>query len=147
MLKTLPGLNIQWPWSSLILNGSKTVETRNYPLPKSYIHQDLFLVETPGPSKADGAPARARIIGIVRFGEPFQYSSYSNWLKDKNRHKVSERDTQYIFTGVTEKWGWPIEKIEPLDFPVEAPKKRGIKFTKSIAVKLRPHPVQNRQTR
>lgn len=37
----------QVPWSSKILDGSKTIETRAYPLPIEYLHKPILLVESP----------------------------------------------------------------------------------------------------
>ena len=44
----MTGLNIQTPWSSLLIDGLKTVETRSYHLPLKYEGIELYLVETPG---------------------------------------------------------------------------------------------------
>jgi hypothetical protein len=44
----MTGINIQAPWSQLLINGQKCVETRSYPLPKNYEGVPLALVETPG---------------------------------------------------------------------------------------------------
>ena len=44
----LSGLNIQQPWSSLLIDGYKSVETRSYPLPQKYEGVELALISTPG---------------------------------------------------------------------------------------------------
>ena len=56
----MTGINIQSPWSRLLIEGDKCVETRSYPIPEKYVGEDLGLIETPG---KDG-DFKARIIGI-----------------------------------------------------------------------------------
>ena len=46
----MTGLNVQAPWTGLLISGEKSVETRSYPLPKKYVGEKLALVETPGKS-------------------------------------------------------------------------------------------------
>ena len=88
---SLPGLNINWPFSQLILAGVKTIETRTYALGHRNIAQpdvEMWLVETP--SKADaiskgwvlagGAavaprPEKAQIVGTVTFSHSDEYES------------------------------------------------------------------------
>ena len=54
---SLRGINIQYPFSRLILFGVKTVEVRTYPLGDRNLggdNEDLFLIETPGIWPLDG---------------------------------------------------------------------------------------------
>ena len=80
---SLPGLNIQWPFSQLILSGVKTVEVRSYALGCRNIARpgvEMWLVETPGDAKAISKgwvhqsdsvvapqPKHAQIVGTVTF--------------------------------------------------------------------------------
>ena len=58
--KTIPGVNIRWPWSKLLLEGTKTVETRSYPLPTGFVGKEIAVIETPGPNgKKNGIPKSA----------------------------------------------------------------------------------------
>ena len=41
--KHLRGINIQWPWARLILDGLKTVEARTYKL-TGYLNEDLWII-------------------------------------------------------------------------------------------------------
>lgn len=50
--RTLCGINIQFPISQLIVDGSKTIETRTYPIPDHYIGKEMILIETPGKIKS-----------------------------------------------------------------------------------------------
>ena len=118
----IPGLNIQWPISELILSGTKTVETRTYPLPKKYINVPLLFIETPGKS----GNFKARGTAIIFFEEPFKYKSKKEFYLDFDRHQV-DKDSQWAWD--KPKWGWPIRKIEVFKKPFEINFKRGITFT------------------
>ena len=76
------GINIQWPFSDLILKGVKTAEARKYPLGHRNIAQaneELWIIETLGPSADANAnaladevtvsprPTKAQIVGTVVF--------------------------------------------------------------------------------
>lgn len=125
-MKARPGINIQHPISRMIHDGSKTVETRTYPLPKKYIGKELYLVETPGVS----GTFLARVIGVVVFGESFLYPSKEAFRADYKRHSVDEA-SPYRWDK-HKKWGWPVVSYKPLPRARPAPKRRGIRFTQSI---------------
>lgn len=113
------GINIQTPWSGLLINGSKTVETRSYHLPFKYLGVELALVETPGKS----GRFKSRIIGTITFSESFKYDNKQQWMEDYLRHKVDVADRNYGW-GNKAKYGWldittfidytPIEQVESL---------------------------------
>ena len=63
---TLRGLNIQFPFSQLVLLGAKTIEARTYRLGKGNIAQageEMFLIETPGKG------TKGAVVGVVRWFE------------------------------------------------------------------------------
>jgi hypothetical protein len=125
----LPGVNIQWPWSELLLTGQKLVETRSYPLPLKYKDQWLAVIETPGPrgSKEAGIN-KARIKGLIQFHDSFAYPHSKAWLEDYRRHLVSPDDASFAFDPNKEKWGWLVNRTLLFAHSIEAPKKRGIVF-------------------
>lgn len=125
-MKALPGINIQFPISRAILSGKKTVETRTYPLPEKYVGKPLYFVETPG---ADG-DFDARIVAVIVFGESFPYKSKSEFSRDEPRHLVSN-DSPYAWKD-RPKWGWPVASVSLLRAPRQAPRKRGIVFTRQL---------------
>jgi hypothetical protein len=131
--KIIPGINIQWPWSRLILSGEKTVETRHYPIPQKYIGQPLAIIETPGPKK-EGSPRRSQIIGVVVFSTCFAYTSENKWKSDKRRHLVPGNHAQFSFDKEKTKWGWEIESVHTLKKPIRPPKKRGLLYTTQCRV-------------
>lgn len=63
--RKLPGINIQWPISEMIIDGEKTIETRKYAILDKYIGQELALIETPRPK----GKFKARIRAIIKFEE------------------------------------------------------------------------------
>jgi len=123
------GVNVQWPWSQAIIDGRKTVETRNYPLPKKYLGVPLALIETAGRDGAKSGVSIARIIGLIKFSKCFQYQSKSHWMGDKRRHLVSEADPDFHWRKGQAKWGWEVTSIEKFEPPKPAPKRKGILFT------------------
>ena len=94
------GINVQYPWSRLILAGVKAVEVRKYPLgryPSFIAEQDLFLIETPGRGSTQDAdcaidvgapPDKACVIGVVRFSGCF---SLPTWQSLASRTRLESR--------------------------------------------------------
>lgn len=128
--KVFTGINIQHPISGLILNGTKTIETRTYPIPKKYIGVPLLIIETPG-KKGD---FKARIIGIIQFGNSFRYLNKTEFYKDEKKHKVNASSPwKWTTKG---KWGWKITRVEKFKNPIPAPLKKGIIFTSNIEISI-----------
>jgi len=115
------GLNIQAPWSTLLINGQKSVETRSYRLPQRLEGVELALIETPGKS----AKFKSRIIGTITFSGCFQYSSKEQWQDDNSRHKVDINDKTYGWKDKP-KFGWIVQSVKKFKKPVDPPAKRGI---------------------
>lgn len=133
--RLISGVNIQWPWSQLILSRKKTVETRAYPLPKHHIGKELAIIETPGArGKEQAGIIKARIIGTITFKESFQYTSREHWLKDFKHHRVEVNDPLFAYRENAPKWGWPIEKVVVFQKPLSAPTKRGIIFATNCKI-------------
>jgi len=126
----MTGLNIQIPWSTLLINGEKSVETRSYPLPEKYEGVELALIETPGKY----GQFKSRIIGTITFSHSFQYPDKQSWVDDYNRHKVEELDEFYSWNPDKPKYGWVVSDIKKFDEPMSAPKRKGIVFTKNCKV-------------
>ena len=119
------GLNVQIPWSTLLINGEKSVETRSYPLPEKYVGVELALIETPGKY----GRFKSRITGTITFSHSFQYPDKQSWVDDYNRHKVEELDKFYSWNTVKPKYGWVVSNIKKFDKPIPYLKKKGIVFT------------------
>lgn len=136
MKKTkMTGLNVQWPWSKLLVSGEKTVETRSYPLPDKFKDVDLALVETPGPiGRLKKNNIRTKIIGSIRFSGSFQYESYEDWLMDFDRHRVPKEDSVFGYRSGMPKWGWIVSSVKELESPSEPPEQIGRVFTNDCLI-------------
>ena len=121
------GINIQTPWSELLINGLKTVETRTYHLPHKYIGEELALIETPGRY----GRFKARIIGTITFSHSFKYPDLKAWQDDHNRHFVETNDPVYSWNDKP-KYGWVVCSVEKFDEPLDIVGKRGIIFTSNL---------------
>ena len=125
--RSYPGLNVQHPISRLILNGSKSIETRTYPLPSQYIGKEMLLIETPGKE----GKFKARIIGIAVFGESFKYKNKKDFYLDQQYHCVSPTSL-WKWQPKKPKWGWPVLKIIKVPDEIPTLGRRGIIFTREI---------------
>lgn len=134
MKRTVPGLNIQHPWSDLIAIGKKTIETRSYPLPKKFENVELAIIETPGRLGKKLGIKKARIVGTVIFSGCIQYKTKKHWLKDQSRHLINSADLQYAFSNKKPKWGWFIARTKKFEDTVAAPSRRGIIYASSCAI-------------
>ena len=119
-------LKIQIPWSDLLINGHKSVETRSYPLPKKYEGVELLLIETPN----QNSKFKCQIIGTITFSHSFKYPNEKSWKDDYNRHKVQTNDEFYSWNPNKPKYGWVVSKVSKFDNPIPYLKKKGIVFTK-----------------
>lgn len=127
--RVLPGINIQYPWSKLLLERTKVVETRRYPIPQQYVGVPLALIETPGNNRG----LRAQIVGLIEFSSCFRYENKADWIADFSRHRVPA-DSPFAFTNGKETWGWIVKSIKPLKLPTPPPARRGIVFTKECSI-------------
>lgn len=131
---TIPGLNIQYPWSRLILTGKKIVETRHYSLPEKHIGKEIALIETPGP-EGKKIGVETKIIGIIIIEKCIKYKSKKEWQGDKKRHLVEDGDKTYGYSEEKEKWGWVCKVVCEVE-PQMPPKVRGIKYAKECVVRI-----------
>lgn len=133
--KSIPGIHIQWPWSQMILNGKKVVETRSYPIPEKYLGNPLAIIETPGKrGKREGGVTKSQIVGIVIFEKCYKYETKNQWAKEFKKHLVTINDPNFAFHPEKAKWGWKIMKVLRLKTPTEPPAKRGITFVADCEV-------------
>ncbi len=129
MKKKLPGINIQWPISQLILSGEKTIETRTYPIPQKYLERELYIIETPGKK----GKFEARVIGIVVFEGCFLYKNEKEFYKDYKNHKV-DKESIWAWNSSSPKWGWKIKEIISFKSPLPFKGNKGIKFTSQVSL-------------
>ena len=129
---TLRGLDIQYPFSRLIMSGAKTIEARSYALGHRGIAQageKMFLIETPGSKSASlavvgdlsiGAPPdHAQVIGTVSFNSSSEYTCLSAWRNDRRKHRIQE-GSQYDWNGTGKMHAWCIGHVQGFSQPVAA---------------------------
>ena len=121
----LRGLNIQWPWSELLLTGKKTIETRNYPLPEWLKNQPVAIIETPGKKRKD---FKARIVGVIVFNDCKEYTTQKSWNADYSKHLVDPDDLQFKFVTGLRKCGWIVGKYCLLKKTTSPPISRGMVY-------------------
>lgn len=94
-------LEVQAPFSTYILEGKKSIETRAYALPSALLHKPIYLLESQQgqdgvSSVGDFIPAQVptsdtssvRIIGTVVFTACTQYTSQVQFDADREKHLV-----------------------------------------------------------
>ena len=126
----MTGINIQSPWSHMLINKEKCVETRSYSLPEKYVGEELALIDTPGKS----GKFKARVIGVITFSHSFQYANEQEWHRDYNRHLVETDNKIYGWKEDKDKHGWVVSNIIKFDEPQPAPEKKGIVFTNNCQI-------------
>lgn len=128
---TLRGLNIEHPFSQLILSGAKTIEARRYPLGHrniTHAGEEQFLIETPsktanaailGDAKINPSPRYAQVVGIVRFNTSTQYKGRASWRRDRLKHRIT-KDSKYDWAGAGEMHAWHVAEVRRFCKPVPA---------------------------
>eukprot|EP01050_Picozoa_sp_SAG11_P023825 SAG11_NODE_4905_length_1727_cov_1.548526_1_plen_394_part_10 len=112
-------LDVQPPWGDALLDGAKTVETREYRMPPEFEGTTLALLDHGG----GGISGPALLIGTAVFGRSFRYESRKQWVADSARHLVPADAAAESFgwRDDAEKWGWPVETVQRACYPVAAP--------------------------
>ena len=126
----MTGINIQSPWSYLLINGDKCVETRSYALPRKYEGEELALIETPGKS----GDFKARIIGTITFSHSFKYPDKNAWIDDHARHLVDRDNENFGWKDDKDKYGWVVSDICKFEEYQQPPQSKGIIFTHNCNV-------------
>lgn len=134
MKRVIPGINIQWPITRLILEGKKVIETRKYPLPEKYKNVELAIIETPGPQGRKAGMQKAQIVGTIIFEDSFEYKSKAEFDRDIKRHFVEPDHPQFKFQKGVKKFGWIIKSVKVLKSPKPGPRKKGIVFASQCEI-------------
>ncbi len=129
MSYSLPALNVQAPWATLLVEGLKSIETRSYPIPATYVGKEILLIETPGTNKK----LQSRIVGLIVFGNSFQYRSLKQFRGDVSKHLVEEA-SKFCWHPAKSKWGWPVLRYSKLAHPLPKGFRGGIIYSKAVAI-------------
>ena len=129
---SLPALNIQWPWSQLVLEGAKTEEVREYDLGHRKIQLasvETFIVETLGPSAnasrnavIDGAhigprPTASQIVGTISFLHSEEYADAAAFRADVEKHRI-RGGGQKDWEGQGRRFKWHIASVRRFVCPI-----------------------------
>ena len=130
----MPGLNIQWPFSQLILLGVKTEEIRTYALEHRGIakaNREVWIVETKGPTNKamknaivgdfdiPPQPNAAHIVGTVTFSKDTKrYKDQNTFHQARDKHCISEGSEKYDWDGAGVRFGWQVNKVRALTTPM-----------------------------
>ena len=146
----LRGLNIQYPFSRLILAGLKDTEVRDYALGyRNIAHQDeeMFLIETPPKNLASVGvdhthlgppPRRAQVVGTVCFSKSEKYKTRTAWNGDRERHCI-RRGSPLDWQGDKgEKHAWRIGQVRRFHgaLPVSDHTQTGYPTPRSLTVRF-----------
>ena len=95
------GININdkhQPFTKQILDGHKTIETRNKPTLNPYVNQKVGIIRT--------GQGQATLVGYATFGKPKFYKNEKEFNKDYKKHLIDKNSPYYISNNG--KWGYPI---------------------------------------
>jgi hypothetical protein len=99
------GININdkhQPFTKQIIDGHKTIETRNKPTLSPYVNKTVGIIRTgKGPST---------LVGYATIGEPKFYKNKKEFDKDYNKHLVDKNSPYYITN--QGKWGYPLLNVK-----------------------------------
>lgn len=109
-------LEVQQPWSRLLLDRKKTVEARAYPLPKALLGRRICLLESSErDSTQSGLLDRFQtnaIVGFVVFSEVRVYNSQEEFRSEEASHLVPETSPFGWREGTDRLYGWKVQSVE-----------------------------------
>lgn len=121
----IPGINVrneaEFPYADQIVDGSKTIETRDTDSLKPVVGQRVKIIRT--------GQGKAEVIGEATIGKPKVYNSIEEFQADSSQHLVGET-SNFSFKG--QKYGYPIIDPVKYKFPYPAPTNKGRVFTKEV---------------
>ena len=131
VLLALRGLEIQYPFSQMILAKLKDTEVRHYALGHHNIanpDEEMFMIETPPKNQASAEvdhidlgppPRRAQVVGTVSFSRSVQYKDQTAWNRDRRRHCIKQGSRLDWHEGQRqEKHAWRIREVRRFPEPV-----------------------------
>ena len=119
-------LEVQLPFSELILSRLKTIETRAYPLPEKLLGTKIMLLESQAVSSSSlssslgdvilGSDESVKIVGYIIVDNIVEYNTYEQWDTDRARTCV-DRSSKFEYKGDPDerRWGWNIQEAKRFD--------------------------------
>jgi len=105
-------LNMFAPYSHALVNGEKTIETRNYQLPNKCKGVRIGIVEIMPKNLPSKKP---ELIGEVVFVDCKEYTSKEEWEQDAPYHKVDLNDERFGWKKNKKKFGWVVHTWQAYD--------------------------------
>jgi len=105
-------LNMFAPYSHALVNGEKTIETRNYQLPNKCKGVRIGIVEIMPKNLPSKKP---ELIGEVVFVDCKEYTTKEEWEKDAPYHKVDPNDERFGWKKNKKKFGWVVHTWQAYD--------------------------------
>jgi len=126
--ENIPALNVRneegFPYADQIIDGQKTIETRNQPNLDKLIGKTVKIIRTLGPKSKD----KAMVIGEVTIAGKKEYNTLAEFREDAGKHLVSEGSS---FDFKKPKVGYLLENPKRYTQEYPADSNRGIVYSKS----------------
>ena len=116
-------LEMQHPFSVLVVSGKKTIETRSYPLPDALLNVKIWIIESEkGRAGVSALPStfplqettKVRQIGWVTFNKCIEYKSKEEFESDAGKHLV-DPNSGYGWNDERPMFGWVIHTFQKED--------------------------------
>ena len=119
-------LEVQKPFSTLILSGLKSIETREYPLIDCLLGSKIMLLQSSDSSHSSslqsmigpettisGSDGGVEIIGHITISECYEYQDWEHWDRERPLHQVSRASKfEMENKGALRRYGWKISTYE-----------------------------------
>jgi hypothetical protein len=117
------GLEMQQPYSDLLVDGSKSIESRSYPLPEALLDTKIEILQSEkGQDGVSSVPNRVALhnssdnssspllkrIGWVTFSKCIQYTSCEEFEADREKHLVHP-NSGYCWNYERPMFGWVVK--------------------------------------
>jgi len=105
-------LNMFAPYSTQLVKGEKTIETRNYQLPNKCKGVRIGIVEI----MPKGLPSKKpELVGEVVFVDCKEYTSREEWEADAPYHKIDVNHELFGWKKNRKKYGWVVHTWQSYD--------------------------------
>lgn len=115
-------------WAARLLNGSKTIEVRSWPLPIDLTNTPIALVATEGPEgqatlgdDVVAGQADGHVVGEVVFAAVKRYESAEAFWGDEAQHGVPRGSVYGWADTTTVLYGWCVGRSVPYAAPMPLP--------------------------
>jgi hypothetical protein len=129
------GINMEWPFSQLILTGAKTEVVFEYNLddtdgPKT--NEEVLIVESKGTCNEQGTismigmesdlsiarpPTAPQVVGSVTFNNACIYNSQQEFHDNREYHRIPV-DSNFYWDGIRDRYAWRVDKVITLRKPI-----------------------------